>query len=246
MKKAKLNDLAELTSEEWTFSREGATKNGILVNYLAHTYERLEYENKIFVDEKNGRAIFNTGLFDNFYEPLYAYLELNKRENTQKWYTVGFKSAYELARRGVDNTLLPERANYFEDPSLLIFDANCPINIQFGHILNDPNNIKKLTKKIKDATNRTTIFRGALDLMVKSVTANYKLAVPQYYKGNIQLLLPVCLLEPMKADVALVVTKSNDGKYYQGHTCLTLDMAYNNARLIARPNSDWLNVREGK
>lgn len=35
-------------------------------------------------------------------------------------------------------------------------------------------------------------------------------------------------------------------KYYQGHTCLTLDMAYNNARLIARPNSDWLNVREGK
>ncbi len=46
--------------------------------------------------------------------------------------------------------------------------------------------------------------------MVKSVTANYKLAVPQYYKGNIQLLLPVCLLEPMKADVALVVTKSND------------------------------------
>ncbi len=54
MKKAKLNDLAELTSEEWTFSREGATKNGILVNYLAHTYERLEYENKIFVDEKTG------------------------------------------------------------------------------------------------------------------------------------------------------------------------------------------------
>ena len=54
MKKTKLNDLAELTSEEWTFSREGATKNGILVNYLAHTYERLEYENKIFVYEKMG------------------------------------------------------------------------------------------------------------------------------------------------------------------------------------------------
>ena len=45
--------------------------------------------------------------------------------------------------------LLPERANYFEDPSLLIFDANCPINIQFGHILNDPNNIKKTSKKKK-------------------------------------------------------------------------------------------------
>ena len=28
--------------------------------------------------------------------------------------------------------------------------------------------------------------------------------------------------------------------FYTGHTCLTLDMAYNNARLIACPNSEWL------
>ena len=31
-----------------------------------------------------------------------------------------------------------------------------------------------------------------------------------------------------------------DGGIYTGHTCLTLDMAYNNARLIAKPESDWL------
>lgn len=27
---------------------------------------------------------------------------------------------------------------------------------------------------------------------------------------------------------------------YRGHTVLTLDMAYTNARLVARPDSDWL------
>ena len=39
---------------------------------------------------------------------------------------------------------------------------------------------------------------------------------------------------------ALTVTKV--GNYYQGHTCLTLDMAYNNARLIAKPESNWLSI----
>jgi hypothetical protein len=27
---------------------------------------------------------------------------------------------------------------------------------------------------------------------------------------------------------------------YRGHTVLTLDMAYTNARLVARPDSEWL------
>ena len=41
-------------------------------------------------------------------------------------------------------------------------------------------------------------------------------------------------------DLALTVTKKNG--YYQAHTCLTLDMAYNNARLIAKPESTWLTL----
>ena len=41
-----------------------------------------------------------------------------------------------------------------------------------------------------------------------------------------------------KPDVAIAVTKKDN--FYQGHTCITLDMAYNNARLIAKPESNWL------
>ena len=76
--------------------------------------------------------------------------------------------------------------------------------------------------------------------MKKKVTANYKIAVPQYYNQKIQLLLPLCLVNPDRPDLALVVTKNEEYNYYQGHTCLTLDMAYNNARLIAKPESNWL------
>lgn len=62
--------------------------------------------------------------------------------------------------------------------------------------------------------------------------------VLQYYEGKIQLLLPLCLMSDDKPDVAIAVTKKDNS--YQGHTCITLDMAYNNARLIAKPESNWL------
>ena len=72
------------------------------------------------------------------------------------------------------------------------------------------------------------------------IDANYKTAVPQYYRGRIQLLIPICLVSESTPDLALVVSKNDAGTQYLGHTCLTLDMAYNNARLIARPDSAWL------
>ena len=56
--------------------------------------------------------------------------------------------------------------------------------------------------------------------------------------STIQLLLPLCLNQPDRADLALVVDKV--GNSYRGNTVLTLDMAYRNARLITRPDSDWL------
>ena len=61
---------------------------------------------------------------------------------------------------------------------------------------------------------------------------------PQYYKGQVQLLLPLCFDNPQRADLALVVERHQT--FYRATTCLTLDMAYNNARQLARPDRDWL------
>ncbi len=46
----------------------------------------------------------------------------------------------------------------------------------------------------------------------------------------------MCLLTYQKEPIIL----SEDKTVYYGHTCLTTEMAYNNARLIARPDSYWL------
>ena len=230
----KITDLADISPENWNFA--GRTDNGIFKNYLQYTYKKLVEENKIVTNSTYG--LFNTGLFTAYYEPVYAYLVPNTAGGTQPWYLKDFLTPYELGGLGINT--LPERANYFEDPSLLVFDAKCDINVQFRHILEDPNNQSRLPDEIKTAKNIQLVLTDAIDTMKKKVMANYKIAVPQYYNGKIQLLLPLCLVDPDKPDMALVVTKNKTGNFYQGHTCLTLEMAYNNARLIAKPDSNWL------
>lgn len=210
-------------TENW--SNKTYPNNGILTNYIVKTYDKLTDEKKIIIGQNY--ALFNTGLFTKYYEPIYAY---------QSGTEILFLTAYELG--GIGITERPERANYFEKPELLLFDWHYVIDVHYPHILEDKENQKRIPKDVLESKNIVNTLDGAINKMKKKVSANYKLAIPQYYEGKIQLLLPLCLADDNIPDLALVVTKTNN--VYRGHTCLTLDMAYNNARLIAKPESNWL------
>jgi hypothetical protein len=154
----------------------------------------------------------------------------------QEWVFREFCTEYDFDT--TDILTLPERADYFTDPSLLLFDYHYPVRVQYGHILDNENNKRRLPDYIASSKMKLQLFTGAIDVSIKKVIANYKLAVPQYYEGKIQLLIPIFFEDDDKPELALAVTKK-DG-YYQGHTCITLEMAYNNARLIAKPDVNWL------
>lgn len=216
--------IAKLAQKE-TWSNETYPDNKILTNYMVHTYKKLTSERNIITNRDYG--IFNTGLFTEFYQPIYAY---HDKDGLQ------FLTAYDLGNMNISER--PPKANYFEDSSLLLFDWHYEININYKHILKDLDNIERLPDKLKDTKNILNNLNGSIETMKKRVSANYKLAIPQYYENKIQLLLPLCLEDDETPSLALAVTKV--GNFYQGHTCLTLDMAYNNARLIAKPESNWL------
>ena len=218
------DELARIAAPE-NWSNPTYPNKGILANYIVKTYDKLSAEHKIAIGRDY--ALFNTGLFTKYYEPIYVY---------QSESDISFFTAYELNKLGISDR--PERANYFKNPELLLFDWHYPIDIQFKHILDDPENKKRLPADFLSSNNKINILTGAINTMIKKVTANYKMAIPQYYNGKIQLLLPLCLMDSTTPDVAIAVTRQ--ATCYQGHTCLTLDMAYNNARLIARPQSNWL------
>ena len=220
-------DILSRKAQEENWSNETYPNNGILANYLVHTYKRLRIEKEIV--RKPDYALFNTGLFTKYYEQIYAYSDAD--------YKVSFLTGHELNQHGISER--PLKANYFKDPSLLLFDWHYPIDIHFKHILEDERNKERLPKEFLEKENKMCILTGAIELMKRRVSANYKLAIPQYYENKIQLLLPLCLeTDDGIANLALAVTKLKN--CYQGYTCLTLDMAYNNARLIAKPESSWL------
>lgn len=85
-------------------------------------------------------------------------------------------------------------------------------------------------------------LEGAIKHSVRLAKRSYRVAVPQYYRardrGRIQLLLPLYLRDSDSADLAL--TLERHGEWYRAATVLYPDWAYLNARLLSRPNSEWL------
>lgn len=76
---------------------------------------------------------------------------------------------------------------------------------------------------------------------------NYRSIVPIYYPkfDQVSFLLPLCLQDDETTDAALVFQKETLGdgsKQYVFRTIFNLAMAYQNARLVAKPISDWLNL----
>lgn len=248
----KLNNLEEiLLPERWSFieCRNNAknTKNPILENYIKHTFIRLwqlcsrnvENENQyISCDEKS--LCFNTGLFTQHYEKIYVLLKLLKEPKEGKlWALENFVK--ESDPRLYDLDFLPEKIPFIEKIDDLIFDTSLELRVNSSHILSDPDNVERLPNKIRNAPNLALIFDGAIKLAKNRIESNYKTAVPQFYNKEVQFLIPLSLQSYENVDLVLAVAKKKNT--YAGRTCLTLDMAYNNARLIAKPETAWL-VRE--
>lgn len=158
------DELSKLAAkEEWSNTTYPDKK--ILTNYMVHTYKKLTSEKNVVTNKEY--ALFNTGLFTEFYQPIYTYHDKNGLQ---------FLTAYELGNMNISER--PPRANYFTDPSLLLFDWHYEININYKHILKDITNLQRIPDRLKDDKNILNNLNGSIDTMKKKVSANYKLAIP--------------------------------------------------------------------
>lgn len=225
--------LSKMCPEQWSFGQE---RNSILKSYIENTFIKVYDENKIFIYDEY--CLMNTGLYTEFFEDVYLLFTLNRNDGRQKWFLDGFYTSYQLMNMGINE--FPPRADYFFNPAAMVFDPKCDIIPQYSHILNDMDNFRRLPFPLQESSNLVTLLDGAVKRAKNMISENYRTAVPQYYKGRIQLLIPICLLDEYIPDLAMVVSKNESDTQYLGHTCLTLQMAYNNARLIGRVDSFWL------
>jgi hypothetical protein len=237
-----LNSLKLLAMDEkWEYSKaENKQPLPILYSYLLHTFTRIKEQDKIVI--KGEFSCFNTGLVTDNQEEIFMLFGMNRSKSSYNFIAFCKESSNDLVKFNP----LPERATYFNDPSELIYDTRLELRINIDHIVNDADNFERFPDDIKKLSTHQLIntFNGAVMHASKRVRRNYLTAIPQYYRGKyistgqLQLLLPLCLREPSKADLALAVYKQDNT--YSGRTCLTLDMAINNARLITKPDDEWL------
>jgi cold shock CspA family protein len=264
-----LDELAAkvLPGERWDYRNSiHPSKYPILHNYLLYTFQRLNEEDDGQPPEKRKiktacsdggteKASFNTGLVDHTYRPIFAAFSKRAEHKPGQpiWDFDCFVTRGEKVRGRSYMAMfrdLPERAVYFTDPNDVVYDSSLRLDAVTDHIIGDQGGRlpRRLRDRIpKDMKNPDDVqafladhLQMAIERALERIKWNYKTAVPQYYfpHQRIQLLLPLCIDDPRRVDLAIAVER--EGGAYVGRTILELDWAYSNARLLARPDSDWL------
>lgn len=255
-----LEDLkAKCIPEKWSYqSHQAGIPHPILKAYIENTFEKLKVEaegSKILKSDDNKYIIFNTGLLDKFFHEIYVIANVIKEEDEFSYRNPYIMTSLtDLTRIGftvkgkrlVKQDDLPDPAVFFTNINDVIFQPEIEIDRnydKFTHIIEERRDRFPKEDQERDTTELARKLDNAIDDAIAIAKRNYKLVVPMYrpQENKLQLLMPIYLSGSFtrKPDFALVLDLE-DG-IYTPETILPLDAAYQNARLIAKPDELWLN-----
>ena len=235
-------------NEEWEFQRpefQNQYSNQtypILTNYLNYTFLRIQEEDKFVYSKEKDKACFNTGLQTPRGKDVFATFFKNNgalERDQPDWTFYAFIDSYSEKMEPFSPN--PELASYISDVNDLVFNIDYKIEPNLEHFLNQ--NEERLPEVLQGNIRMAeNVINGAIQSLRNRIRRNYKIAIPHWYEGKIQLLLPLILTNDEGiADLALVVDRNDSRKLYKGKTILSMDMAYVDARLITKPADEWLN-----
>ena len=229
-----LTELAE--EDQWT---QGAEENGVLHKYIKGTFSQCYSQEKIMYTDDEKYCCFNTGLLTPNGNDIVAIFEQNNRSGAQPWRLTGF---FDVTQREFMNKFLevPQLATYIKNYEELYFNPTYKIVVSTDHILDD--NWERIHEVVPlDKSIVKSLLTGVIEETKKRIKRNLRLVVPQYYRKQIMYLMPIDIpiSDGKKVTMALAVelTKS---KQYRANTIFTKEMAYEKARLLMRPESNWL------
>ena len=204
---------------------------------IEYNAEREHRKAEKYFHVENECACFHTGLYTRRYKAIYAFFNRNHRkDSTLDWVFAGFCDELSPKLKYIEP--LPQKPAYIMEKRGVTFNPEWPIRVNIEHILGDAENLERIPVKIRKAKNLPLLLETAVELARRRAVIEPGSVVPQGYQGKVQYLLPICLTNMKKPDLAMTLSVM-DG-YYLGNTCLTLEMAYMNARVIARPIAPWL------
>ena len=246
--------------DAWTFqqprfrAKHSASAVPKLRNYLNYTFIRLvtletESPGEYFhYSADSSWVTFNTGLQNSFGADLMAVFERYKPKAgcaapasaRPDWVYKGCYPANDRHYRSLFGNRTPKIAWYSKDSRDYVFDTAYSLDKDaFDHLFERAKDRAGLGS-VADEVIRNYL-RGAVENLVPKIMRNYKVAIPVYYveERRMQLLLP---FYSAKGEIsAFLVERDDANKSYRIKTIFDLDHAYFSARLITRPDKDWLN-----
>ncbi len=235
--KNKLEYLADIAEpEKWGFSEQEPLS--ILKNYVFKTFEQCNKQGKIEYSADRKWCCVNTGLLTPNGKDILMIFNENKKQESP-WYLKSFRDCAE--RDFMDNfTKIPKLASYTDNFEEFYFKPNYNIEINTDHILDD--NWERINKEVNLPKNMVKVLlNGVIEETKLKVQRNMRLVVPQFYKDEIMYLMPIRI--PVSEDkivtMALAIEET-DTHQYRANTIFTKEMAYEKARLLMKPESNWL------
>lgn len=241
-----LSELAE-KKEDWNYRIKPAKDPfKILRSYIQYTYLRQrELDGHLAITADGEHMAFNTGLVTDFQEEIFAvFSKRNGAGHGPDWVLRQFERASSERFLILFGAQIPPIAWYYRSADQLVYDTSIPLMVNVEHVPHDPDRFPASLAQFS-AEDLAGLVNAKAPEAIERVKRNYKTAIPQFYRdsktgeGKMQLLLPVGLVRRDQVELALCVDRLTSGVYL-GKTVLTLDWAYNNARLITRPDNDWL------
>lgn len=231
-----LEELSELAEQEiWTYREDDPLH--ILRHYIYDTFDKCYSDNKILSSDTH--SCFNTGLLTTNGEDIVALFIRNPRPDAQEWYLKGYYEVSSWEFLNVFNET-PQLVYYHENYEDYYFNTNFRISMNLHHILRE--NKQRLVETLGEEDDGTLsiMLRGAWELTQARILRNMRIVIPQYYNNKISYLIPIIFnIHSQEITMALAVEKLHNDQY-RANTIFTLEMAYAQARLLMKPEADWI------
>ncbi|MBR2870928.1 MAG: DUF3825 domain-containing protein [Clostridia bacterium] len=233
-----LEYLAKIVEPENWSNEESSV--GVLYKYVAGTFKQCYKQNKIIKTDDENYSCFNTGLLTPNGNDVVAIFEKNNKEDSLLlWRLQSFR---DITERNFLNIFskVPELATYTNNYEELYFKPDIQIVVSTDHILDD--NWERIKEVIPlDKSVVKTLLIGVVEETKKKIKRNMRLVVPQFYNNQIMYLMPIEIpvSDNKKETMALAVELTSTNQY-RANTIFTKSMAYEKARLLMKPESNWL------
>jgi hypothetical protein len=260
---APFTSLAGMTidgSQSWGFVQERFkskyphTTVPKLKNYLNYTFVRvldLEAQDsgkylKYSADQT--WVSFNTGLQTQHGNDILATFQRYQPKpgaagaDRPQWVYKGARTPSEDAYRRNFGNAVPELAWYSRDSNDFVFNTSYTLDREvFDHVFDRAKERAGLPNASDEVVKN--YLRGAIENLVPKIKRNYKVAIPVYYveEKKMQLLLPFESASSSSDVSCFLVERDDQFKTYRLKTIFDMDQAFFSARLITRPDRDWLN-----